>query len=345
MKQRKLFYLVVMMVFYLISAMINPTSGNIVEGKTIMIYTGNSASHTDMSGFYSNYSHANTVINNTEIDFTTELNANVDALFLPANEGFSLTSINAISNWFALGNKLLWVAGDSDYGGYFIARDLNPVLESVGSVLRIDAGAIDDLVSNDGSGYRVVSTGVGNGEIAQAITKDMINVSLPFHAPTSIYYMNNEQGADLRSNNVENVEVIIFSSPYAKVLDQDVSMGDDDFYYSTESYGNYPLLAVERIGNSTVVASGECNFCSYKTMYGTSFEKSRNPHLGSEFVDSLISYFLPEIVDISNITVTTSIINTPPVFVPINGTAVMISITFVTILTRKLKQRKYSIIK
>lgn len=325
MKYNKMIIAVFALGFFMISAAFNPASA-LVADKTFMIYTGHSAAHDNVSGFIGNYSTDNTIINGTDIDFATELDDSVDALFLPGNEGFTTAELTAIGDWFALDGKLLWVAGDSDFGDFFIAADLNPVLKKVGSVLRLDAGAIDDVESSDGSGYRVVSTGVGDGEIATAVTEGMDNVTTIYHGPTSVYYVVGDVRTDLRGADVENVEVITMASPTAKILDQDVTLGDDDFYYSIandKAEGNYPMLAVEVMGKGMVIVSGEASFTSYKNMYGNFFEKSGNYHVGGELVDNLITYFFEEV---------------NAGFLPVDGLFVVAAIAFSTaVIVRRRK--------
>ncbi len=296
MKFNKIYIAVTLLLAFMLIAAFNPASGAIVEDKSFTIYTGDGASHDDVSDFVDTYGPKNTVVNSSEIDLTTSLNDTVDALLLPGVEGFSTAQIDAITTWYELGSKLLWVAGDSDYGGYFDATTVNPLLKSLGTVLRLDAGAVDDTVHNDGnSGYRVVTTGKGDGPITKAVTEGMDNVTMIFHGPTSVFYMDGDVRKDLRGADVENVEVIITSSPDATVIDQDVTLGDDDFYLGQTTTGNYPMLAVEVMNKSMVVVSGEAVFTSYKFMYGDQFEKSGNPHVGKELVDNLITYYFNEV--------------------------------------------------
>lgn len=266
----------------------------LVSGKTFLIANGG-VFEPDVNGFYTNYTNAgNTVINGSDMtmdDLKAKLTSDVDALFLPANN-FTGEDLTFIKEWFALGGKLLWVAGDSDFGGFFLAGDLNPVLEEVGSVLRLDAGAVDDPVSNDGASYRVVANQLGDGPISDEI-KDYVgvgNFTMPFHGPTSVYYVKDGAPADLREADLENVEVVVKSSPNATAIDQDLSAGPGDYYASINAKGNLPLLAVEKMDTNYVVVSGEGVFRDYKNMYGNALEKSGEFHYGSFVVDEIISY-------------------------------------------------------
>ncbi len=275
------------------------SADELVSGKTFVVYNGGGVFAPEINGFYTNYTEAgNTIINGTDMTLENlkgNLTADVDALFLPAND-LSGADLSFIKEWFDLGGKMLWVGGDSDFGGFFIADNLNPVLEEVGSVLRLDSGAVDDPVSNDGASYRVVANQLGDGPIASAIKEHVDgDFKMPFHGPTSVYYMKDGAPADLRNATLDNVEVVVMASPDSKGIDQDLSAGTGDFYASINATGDLPLLAVETIDNNVVVVSGESVFKDYKNMYGNSLEKSGEFHYGSIVVDTIISYVFENI--------------------------------------------------
>ncbi len=275
------------------------SADELVTGKTFVVFNGDGVFEPEINGFYTNYTDAgNTIINGTDMtleDLKGNLTSDVDALFLPAND-LSGEDLTFIKEWFDLGGKMLWVAGDSDFGGYFISDNLNPVLEEVGSVLRLDSGAVDDPVSNDGASYRVVANTLGDGPIASAIKEHVTgDFKMPFHGPTSVYYMKDGAPADLRNADLENVEVVIMSSDDSKGIDQDLTAGTGDFYASINASGNLPLLAVETMGNNVVVVSGEGVFRDYKNMYGNALEKSGEFHYGSIAVDTIINYVFENI--------------------------------------------------
>lgn len=269
----------------------------LTTGHTLMVYTGASPNHTDISGFYGNYSADNTFMNSSDDGYlATNLKDDVEALFLPGNDELTDADMTAIADWFKLGNKLIWIGSDSDYGGYQNAALQNTLLEKLGTVLRFSTDAVADPVANDGASYRPRSTGVGTGPIATAVTKGIDNVTAPFHGPTSIFYMNGTIPTDLRGASVDNVEVIVTASKDAEALDQDLSLTAADFYSANnKTTGNYPLMAVEKMDTSLVVLTGESIFTNYKNMYGYTFEKSGLPHAGKAIVDNTISYYFDSI--------------------------------------------------
>ncbi|MFW9926824.1 MAG: hypothetical protein ACFFDM_08665, partial [Candidatus Thorarchaeota archaeon] len=74
------------------------------------------------------------------------------------NEGFTAAEITAVGDWFAEGNKFLWVGSDSDYAGYaYINNNASLILEEVGSHVYPEAISISDAFSNCNASYRVVA--------------------------------------------------------------------------------------------------------------------------------------------------------------------------------------------
>jgi len=73
---------------------------------------------------------------------------------------FEPDEIQAIAEWFKQGGKVLWIAGDSDYGnsGVQVQETVNLLLDMLGiGHLRIDLCSVEDPTSNAGRGYRVVA--------------------------------------------------------------------------------------------------------------------------------------------------------------------------------------------
>lgn len=111
-----------------------------------MSFTGFEANFTDVGNMV-------TIVSNANWNFLSDSLVDYDALFISVAENQILNNANnpeviAIKNWFETGDKLLWVAGNSDFAGSWIASRNNPLLESIGTPLRFDAGAIENAESN-----------------------------------------------------------------------------------------------------------------------------------------------------------------------------------------------------
>lgn len=76
---------------------------------------------------------------------TREFLAGVDILLIgQPTTGFAAEEMEAIKNWLLTGNKVLYVAGDSDYGatGPASISAVNTLLEYIGVKLRLEHGAV-----------------------------------------------------------------------------------------------------------------------------------------------------------------------------------------------------------
>ena len=98
-------------------------------------------------------------------DITSSDLAGADMLVMiqadPAAE-YTTSEISVITSWFDEGNKLLWVASDSDYpdGQELRIPDANAVLEAVGSKLRGENAETQDPLVNFDAAYRVKGVSV-----------------------------------------------------------------------------------------------------------------------------------------------------------------------------------------
>lgn len=285
--------------------------------KILVFYDSQDSYATDYVGLWSNYTAAGntvTIVTETNWNFTVNDTAMYDALFISTwgTDIFNVsTNVQAqsVKTWFDSGSKLLWVGGESDFGGLWIANKTNPLLAAIGTNLRIDAGAVSDPVSNDGSGsHRVLANSTGvTSTFVVAVTQGFD--TMIFHGASSIYYDMGGVAKDLRNMTLPaTIDIVINSSRFTEALDQDVSVGDDDFYayinQSAADYhdinGSFPMLVVDWDANgdgttattdSVLVVSGERVYSDYKNMYGTVLEKNRSHHSGSAIVDAIMNYY------------------------------------------------------
>ncbi|MEM0172732.1 MAG: hypothetical protein QXN53_09230 [Thermoproteota archaeon] len=101
---------------------------------------------------------------------------------------FTPEEINAIKDWFNTGNKVVWIAADSDYGpGPSIQEIANLLLENIGSSLRIDLCAVEDPVQNAKKPYRVVAN-VEPDPAAEEVKTGVVNPVL-YHGPALVAYV------------------------------------------------------------------------------------------------------------------------------------------------------------
>ena len=280
-----------------------------VDGIDILAYGGNNFA-TSVDTLKANFERldGNSVTFAEDYDFAEDLAAdNPDVLLLPRTHNiFSAANLSAIEAWFEQGDKMLWVGGESDYGGYYAANNTsNPLLEQISSDLRLDSGSVEDPTSNDAAAYRVVvnETGVSS-DMTDYVTEGFNQVVM--HGPTAVAYADNAtHWGDLRLVDLDSfdneVNVILETSEGAIALDGDLSLKGSDFYaYADGVNGSYPMLVTQTMPGaadteSLVVVSGESIFTDYKFMNGDTTEKGGEMHNGSVVIANLITYFFMNI--------------------------------------------------
>ncbi|MHA2254367.1 MAG: hypothetical protein ACXAD7_28750, partial [Candidatus Kariarchaeaceae archaeon] len=225
-----------------------------------------------------------------------EIPWDTNVLLIPSSNAiYSDDELNMIGDWFySEGPHLIWIAGDSDYGGFYLPEPNNGILERLGTSLRLSADAVDDAVNNDGASYRVaVQSPLQDGALNTIFTEGV--GSAIFHGPTSV--LGYQDGVvDLSEASLEGVEVIMQSSDEATALDQDETFSEFDYYSMNRPHGgNYPMIAVQDMTeNKYVIASGEVIYSDYKFQY--SYETHSGVwnggfHEGKQLVDNILSWF------------------------------------------------------
>lgn len=232
--------------------------------------------------------------------------ADTNVLLIPcSNSTYTTDELNSIYTWFTSdGARLLWVAGESDYAGYFNNTPSNDILVKVGANLRIAADTVDDKVNNDNASYRVAAqTPLSDGELNSIITTDVS--SAIFHGPTSVLGYQSGSVVDLNQTSINGVEIIMKTSINATALDEDLTGTELDYYSSHNLNGSYPMMAIQNMGNrKSVIVSGEVIFSNYQHMYDlyTAQGKKNNPyawnggyHDGKTLVDNVLAWFGREV--------------------------------------------------
>ncbi|MHA2096651.1 MAG: right-handed parallel beta-helix repeat-containing protein, partial [Candidatus Hodarchaeales archaeon] len=247
-------------------------------------------------------------LNSVDVEFRWlwniyELSEDVDVLLIPSSTmSYDEFELDHISYWFGTeGDKLLWTAGDSDFGGYYPTEPNNAILERVDARLRISADAVQDFVNNDGAPYRVAVPTPVSGGMYNSIFTDGVSSAI-FHGPASV--LGYQGGAvDLLVNPLPDVEIIMQAGAEAQAVDQDGSATDYDFYSFNKPFdGNYPMMAIDsHFGDGKhVIVSGEPIFTDYQNMYGlhTGQAMRGNPdvwnggiHDGKILVDNIFNWF------------------------------------------------------
>jgi hypothetical protein len=246
-----------------------------------------------------------------------------DAIFFTQpDDNYTVAELADIAAWFELGDKMMWVSGDSDYGGFFNPWAGNGILEAIGSIARLDGTSISDSTNNDGASYRPAATEIGYGDplydvVADLITTDsdtglQIPAGVIFHGPCAVIAYDGTYYKDLRYGESvfpERVNVILTYSEDAISSDSDVSDGwganttagdyGIDLYSFDVDTGLYPALVHEVFAEHTsdLIVSGEAIYTYYKFMYNQITENgvyNGGLHYGQWLVNSILNLLLED---------------------------------------------------
>lgn len=206
---------------------------------------------------------------------------NTEILILNAPDFLTEEETTPIVTWWNSGNKTLWVAGDSDYGGYWNPADLNELIVDLGGHVIFVDDEVSDPVSKDGATYRVIANVTNpntkwddllrtpwSPEIKKIFMQNPTAV-VPWNGPNH-GNISKSPGSNVTWDSIANIDWIINSSKYALIQDRDND--DDDVWESHTPHrnGSIAMVAVEwGIGSwaeSKMIFTGKSIFSDYKSM-------------------------------------------------------------------------------
>jgi hypothetical protein len=232
---------------------------------------------------------------------TADALKNVDVLIIgQPSSPFEPDEVQAIAEWFKQGGKVLWVAGDSDYGSGVQVQDVvNSILDQLGvGKLRLDLCSVEDPVSNAGRGYRVV--GVANPDentpgralIVSGFTK---GGKVLYHGPGVVAWVDeNGNWQQLVDGNVpENVYRIVKTTENGQIVENN----DPPAYaYLAGDTGVFTLLAAEVIKfgdkQSVLIVSGESPYGDYEPTWSPKYHGV--PLDGPVFVSNILHWAIEQ---------------------------------------------------
>ncbi|MHA1953171.1 MAG: hypothetical protein ACW96U_04410 [Candidatus Heimdallarchaeaceae archaeon] len=304
-------------------AALPPPSYINVSNITVVIDLYHGGYHTtefDLAPLIDNLTKAGNevvLLNDTGEDkkWTWSIPDEASIMFLTQSDNnFTMEEMVEIKRWMMLENRLLVVAGDSDYGGYFDNYPINSVLAYLGAIVRLDDSSISDPVDSDGSSYRAAATIKGHalnaltdntpgiGMVGDALTAGC-DAGIILHGPCSILANTSAGLKDMRGIAFPRfIETLWWFGQNATADDSDVSDGDYDIYSADPDEngdGYYPGVVFEDLVHtldihSYVIASGEAFYTFYKYMYNMYTETgvyNGGEHYGMMFTNNIINYF------------------------------------------------------
>jgi outer membrane murein-binding lipoprotein Lpp len=227
-------------------------------------------------------------------DITSSDLAGADMLVMiqadPAAE-YTTSEISVITSWFDEGNKLLWVASDSDYpdGQELRIPDANAVLEAVGSKLRGENAETQDPLVNFDAAYRVKGVSTYCSEDYEFLVAGVTYAQ--FHGCGIIIgYLNGNYYA-LEETDIDGVHVIMTSSDSGVVSDESAPAPEA---HSPGQEGAFAMMVLEEIGSNYVIATSDAPFSHYSAMYKPEIQNyaryglETNPNQGAALFGNIL---------------------------------------------------------
>jgi hypothetical protein len=269
------------------------------------------------------------------------------------------SEIAAISNWFNMGGKFLWVAGDSDYNNLYVFNEnAYRILESVGSHVYPEQAIIkaeENCVGNQAS--KVIANITTQNPRFLPVVHNVTDV-LMSHATTLYGSNSSESGHDvnpinLESNNISDVFQILYYNPTAYIQDD---YPPPTMVHSDMQTGAFVAVTLEDnagcSGNGVLVVSGSTPYGQAESMCLTEYYSER-PLDGQRFIVQLIDFGIETALQYrtrhtsTSCTQTTPTATTPamnttdfdslsPILVTFVGTSVVLATIYVIIKHKKL---------
>lgn len=228
-------------------------------------------------------------------EITPDILANVDVLILgQPTVNFSPTEIAAIQNWLAQGNKVLWVAGDSDYGaGPDSQKACNFLLSQIGARLRIEYASAYDQYFNARRFYRVLGF-VAPDDIPllnTSIIVDGVKKPVLYHGTAPVIWVD-ENGTphDPVNETFPGLIRIVWTSPIAYI---GINNPPPPMLYDTTYRDRTFILLAAEYHNDTgnlIVVSGESPYGDYEPTWSWMYYGI--PLDGPRFVTNMIKWFV-----------------------------------------------------
>jgi len=276
------------------------------DNVQVLVWSGNGAYHVEVEFLKGNATDWGYDVTTSEGEMNSSILEGIDILIVNGPDFVKTAEIDVIKTWTeAAEGRGLWIAGESDYGGYWYPQGLNSTFQGVNHIVVAIGGhifvqddAVNDAVMQDGAGYRPVpNTPNMEDPLAKLIMKGVENVTM--HGPTAVIPYSSVTSAGLGTiadfNDLETATWLINTSVHGSVADQDF---DDDAYWEGYPVGvnmSLTMAACEwDIGpnNSKLVVTGESMYADYKAMFGTETRYANNTALQNiQMTHNILDWF------------------------------------------------------
>jgi len=208
----------------------------------------------------------------------------VDVLILgQPTSPFYPDEVQAIKQWLQDGGKVLWVAGDSDYGnGVKTQQFVDSLLDQLGITnLRVDLCSVEDPVSNAKKSYRVVAYADPSKDTP---ARDMIvkgfkhDGKVLAHGPGVVAWVDKVDGQGNwhplnDSSRPKDAYIIVRTSKNGEIVENNAPAAKA---YQAGSTGSFPIVAVQIVQlqgkkPDVIIVSGETPIGGYEPMWASQY--------------------------------------------------------------------------
>ena len=206
---------------------------------------------------------------------------------------FSESEKSAIASWLSLGDKTLWISGDSDYGDdHYRQIASNDLLDRVDCTLRLEQCSVEDPSSNAGGAYRVLGIVDYCDSKYSFLTEGVEKVLL--HAPGVVTAYSENRFYDLEEEKPSGVYKVITTTMNGTINNHNSPAPES---HEINETGNFVLLALEvnKQNGNRIILSGDAPFGHMYGMYKPeliNYERytSEYQEQGNQFFENLIRY-------------------------------------------------------
>ncbi|QOR94000.1 hypothetical protein IMZ38_04990 [Thermosphaera chiliense] len=302
--------LILIISLLLISAIPLTTNALVKPGQTVTV--GVDLAHGE-SNKYLDYIMGNITFVNWKIineSFTATVLADVDILLIgQPTASLSPEELDALVKWLSKGDKVLYVAGDSDYGGGVNSiAAVNNLLEYVGAKLRLEQGAVYSPTPCRNYTYKGVDSPVCCGayyrmtafvepdnvsELFTNVLDEGVQYPILMHGPTAVIWQ--DEMGNYHDPVNETFPGLIRIAWYHLAYIGD-NQAPNPFVYDPLIYGtgdwNFIAYAAEyhQEKNNLIVVAGESLYGDYEPAWASSYYNVTLD--GPKFVTNLIKWFI-----------------------------------------------------
>ncbi len=241
---------------------------------------------------------SNLSVKNLGSTITASALKGVDVLILgQPTQPLTLSEINAISQWFKEGGKVLWIAGDSDYGsGVKTQSNVDTILSKLGlGNLRVDLCSVEDPVSNAGKGYRVVAYDKPDNSTPYRsilVRNLQHDGKVLFHGPGPVAWVDSNGKWHALNTSVPSLHIyrIVITSKHGTIVENNMPPAHS---YQAGNTGVYTLMAAQIIKLSNgkydvLIVSGETPYGGYQPIWDNEYHGVKLD--GHQFIENAINW-------------------------------------------------------